>query len=103
MLAKSVILACCAYLVASLGCARAGPCAEAIDSLAKTLARRDAGAGPTSGTAGIASQSPDAPVGRTGSMDGGAALARAREMDKQGNESECMDALREAKRLSGAR
>jgi hypothetical protein len=36
-------------------------------------------------------------------MDGGAALARAREMDKQGNESECMDALREAKRLSGAR
>jgi hypothetical protein len=36
-------------------------------------------------------------------MDGSAALARAKDMDQQGKESECMDALREAKRLSGAR
>jgi hypothetical protein len=36
-------------------------------------------------------------------MDGGAALARAREMDQQGKETECMDAIREVKKLSGAR
>jgi hypothetical protein len=32
-----------------------------------------------------------------------AALIRARDMDQQGKETECMDAIREAKKLSGAR
>jgi hypothetical protein len=102
MYAKSLILG-CALLVPSVGCAQAGPCTNEIDSLTKTLAARDAGAGPTSGTAGIASQAPNVPIGQTGTMDGSAALARAKDMDQQGKESECMDALREAKSLSGAR
>jgi hypothetical protein len=57
MYAKSLILG-CALLVPSVGCAQAGPCTNEIDSLTKTLAARDAGAGPTSGTAGIGSQAP---------------------------------------------
>jgi hypothetical protein len=70
--------------------------------VAKTLESRDAGAGPTASTAGIAPlQDPNARVGLTGSMDGSAALTRAREMDEKGKEVECMDAIREAKRLSG--
>ena len=82
----------------------AGPCTDEIDKLTRALAARDGGAGPTAGTAGIAPKpQPNAPVGLTGSIDGGAALARARKMDDQGRETECMDAIRDAKRLSGAR
>jgi hypothetical protein len=99
----ALALATC-VLAWSTGHLQAGQCTTEIDNVRKALESRDAGAGPISGTAGIAPmQDPDAPVGRTGSMDGGAALARARDMDQLGKEEECMDAIREAKKLSGVR
>jgi hypothetical protein len=100
----SLFLAACVLMASTIGSVEAGPCTVEIDKLTKALESRDVGAGPTSGTAGIAPvEAPDAPVGLTGSMDGGAALTRARDMDQQGKEADCMDAIREAKKLSGAR
>jgi hypothetical protein len=100
----SLLLASCLLTASTMDTVEAGPCTTEIDKLTRALQSRDLGAGPTSGTGGIAPvQAPDAPVGLAGSMDGGAALARAREMDQQGKETDCMDAIREVKKLSGAR
>jgi hypothetical protein len=38
-----------------------------------------------------------------GTIDVSAALARARDLDKQGKEAECMQAVQQAKQLSGAK
>src|SRR5262245_22009593 len=45
----------CALLIGPIGSAAAGPCTGEIDSLAKLMASRDAGAGPTAGVAGTTS------------------------------------------------
>jgi hypothetical protein len=45
----------CALLVVPVGAATAGPCTTEIDNLAKLMASRDAGAGPTAGAAGTTS------------------------------------------------
>src|SRR5262245_44797688 len=44
-----------ALLVLPIGAAAAGPCTSEIDSVAKLMASRDAGAGPTTGAAGTTS------------------------------------------------
>jgi hypothetical protein len=192
MPAKSVILGTCAALALSIAAAQAGPCSSEIEGLSKTMASKDAGAGPTSGASGSASSatpsagqhppttamsqatqgsatSPQdvrqqtagqptaaqqggastgsasahpptaattqATQGQTapsagghpptaamsqqtqgqaapnvghqtaaaGGMDASAALAHARELDKQGKEAECMQAVQQAKQLSGTK
>jgi len=131
--------------VVGLGPATAGPCTTEIDAVAKTLAARDAGSGPT-GSAGTGMQSapasgtqhpptsimkqqtegkaaspedvrrqtagqpPAAQQGTSGTaaktdapMQASSALERARGLDRQRKEAECMEAVREAKQLAGSR
>lgn len=54
MNAKAMILGSCAVLTIGIAGAQAGPCAGEIEALSKTLAAKDAGSGPTSGTSGAA-------------------------------------------------
>ena len=193
MPAKSFILGSCALIALSITAAQAGPCTGEIESLTKTMASKDAGSGPTSGTSGVAAsgtsgagqhppttamsqathggaaspqdvrgqiagqptaaqqgattgassehpptaamtqatqgqtapstaghpptaamseatQSQAAPSGNVGhqtasagTMDASAALAHARDHDKQGKEAECMQAVQQAKQLSGSK
>jgi hypothetical protein len=123
-----------------VGSANAGPCANEIANLTKSLATKDAGSGPTPGAQASANQrssnpsdqhppntamreqtegkatSPEdvrrqntgqptvaqpgaantTPDNTTGKGD---ALKRARMLDAQGKEAECMQAIREAKQL----
>jgi hypothetical protein len=120
--------------------ANAGPCTTEIDSVAKTLAAKDAGSGPTGSVGGMQSaatsgtQHPPTSVMKqqtegkatspedvrrqtagqpTAAEQGGAAtksntpvqassaLDRARMLDQQGKEAECMAAVGEAKQLAG--
>jgi hypothetical protein len=120
------------------GSANAGPCATEIDSVAKTLAAKDAGSGPTGSVTGgmksaatSARQNPTTSIMKqqtegkatspedvrrqtagqptaaqqgpamTGSMQASDALNRARTLDQQGKEAECMAAVREARQLAG--
>jgi hypothetical protein len=143
MKTRSLILASTAMLALSVGSVMAGPCTVEIDSVTKTLAAKDAGAGPTPGASGgtqsaanpsgqhpptaimgqetqgraaspedvrrqTAGQPPAAQQGTTGTAAGSgdmseasSALDRARALDQQGKEAECMDVVREAKRLAG--
>ncbi|KFC64653.1 Hypothetical protein precursor [Bosea sp. LC85] len=121
----------------------AGPCAGEVETLTKTLAATDAGAGPTSGGAGTAqpgagpAQHPPAeimareaqgkaaspedvrrqtqgqstaaeqakgarPPGTTNKAEASAALDRAKGLDRAGREAECMEAVKQAKRLMGS-
>jgi len=52
MTTKTFVLASVALFAFGAGSAAAGPCTMEIDNLAKTIAAKDAGAGPTSGVAG---------------------------------------------------
>ena len=120
----------------------AGPCTIEIEALAKTLAAKDAGSGPTPGANAQAQPSANQPPqhppsaimsqetqgkatspedvrrqtageptavqqGTTGAagdaMAASSALSRARALDQQGKEAECMVAVREAKHLATAR
>jgi hypothetical protein len=123
--------------------ANAGPCSTEIDSVAKTLASKDAGSGPTGSVAGnmqsaatSGSQHPPTSImkqqteGKATSpedvrrqtagqptaaqqgapatksetpMQASSTLDRARVLDSQGKEAECMAAVREAKQLAGQR
>ena len=123
--------------------ANAGPCTTEIDNVAKTLAAKDAGSGPTGSAAGgmqsaatSGSQHPPTSIMKqqtegkatspedvrrqtagqpTAAQQGGtatksetpmqasSALDRARMLDQQGKEAECMAAVREAKQLAGQR
>ncbi len=144
MKTKFVILANITLFALSTGSAAAGPCTGEIDTLAKTLAAKDAGSGPTGVTgstqpaASSSSQHPPTSImkqqtegkatspedvrrqtagqptaaqqgtsGAAGSADAairaGSALDRARALDQQGKEAECMEAIREAKQFAGSR
>lgn len=183
MKTKTFILASVALFALGVGSATSGPCTTEIDGLAKTLAAKDAGSGPTpgasgrtpsaanpssqhpptaamsqatqgqatspedvrrqtagqptaaqQGTTGTAAQHPPTavmseatqgqtvpattaqhpptaamteaapgPAGPGNTSEASIALGRARELDQQGKEAECMDAVREAKQLAGPR
>ena len=145
MKTQTLILASVA-LFAFAASANAGPCTTEIDTVAKTLAAKDAGSGPTgsvapgmqsaptSGSSG--SQHPPTSIMKqqsegkatspedvrrqtagqpTAAQQGGSAtksetpmqassaLDRARTLDRQGKEADCMAAVREAKQLAGQR
>ena len=144
MKSAAVLLGACALLPLLAGAAGAQQCKTEIDNVAKLLASRDAGAGPTTGAAGSTMQAPSSqaqpqhpPTGRMGQATPGgaaspqdvqsqsrgeptaaqkaegarapdaeklasaqAALARARELDRSGNEAECMRAIAEAKQAA---
>lgn len=55
---SAIILGSCAILALSAGTAAAGPCTNEIDSVAKILASKDAGQGPTAGNTVAAGQQP---------------------------------------------
>jgi hypothetical protein len=142
----TALLGACALLPLLAGSAGAQQCKTEIDNVAKLLASRDAGAGPTTGAASSAGGAPSSqagqtagqpqhpPTGRMGQATPGgaaspqdvqsqtrgeptatqkaegarapgaeklasaqAALARARELDRSGNEAECLRAITEAK------
>jgi hypothetical protein len=63
MKTKAFILASAALFALGIGSANSGPCTAEIDGLAKTLAAKDAGSGPTPGASGR-TQSPDGPSGQ---------------------------------------
>jgi hypothetical protein len=142
MKTQTLILASMA-LFAFAAPANAGPCTTEIDNVAKTLAAKDAGSGPTGSAAGgmqsaatSGSQHPPTSIMKqqtegkatspedvrrqtagqpTAAQQGGtatksetpmqasSALDRARMLDQQGKEAECMAAVREAKQLAGQR
>ena len=142
MKTQTLILASMA-LLAFAASANAGPCTTEIDNVAKTLAAKDAGSGPTGSAAGgmqsaatSGSQHPPTSIMKqqtegkatspedvrrqtagqpTAAQQGGtatksetpmqasSALDRARMLDQQGKEAECMAAVREAKQLAGQR
>jgi len=113
----------CAALLLSVGKAGAAPCSQEIADVTKKLAASDAGAGPTTGTPGPiagdqAGRHPGtglisketqgkatspADVQRQSGVkaDAGQALERARGLDAQGKEAECMDEVKNAKQLAG--
>jgi hypothetical protein len=145
----AVLLGTCALLPLLSGAAGAQQCMTEIDNVARTLASRDAGAGPTTGMAqqptpgGTAAQTGEPPgqpqhppTGRMGHATPGgaaspqdvqgqtrgeptatqkaegarrpeaeklrlaqAALQRAREFDRSGQQPECMRAITEAKQF----
>ena len=64
---STVILASCALLALSAGTAAAGPCTSEIDSVAKILAAKDAGQGPTSGNTAGAGQPPTSAMSKADS------------------------------------
>ena len=78
MRAVAFILATCALLPAAS--AGAGQCTTEIDNLAKQLAARDAGSGPTAGAAAIGQHPPTSAVSEANRS--GAASARAANTDK---------------------
>jgi hypothetical protein len=81
MKATSIILASCAVLALAAGPAGAGQCTGEIDALAKVLAARDAGSGPSAGAASGVGQHP--PTTAMSQADqGGAASAAAAESGK---------------------
>ena len=141
MKTKTFILANIALFALGIGSATSGPCTIEINALAKTLAAKDAGSGPTAGASGgtqsaerpsdqhpptaamsqetqgkatspedvrrqTAGQPTAAQQGTTGAAagpDASSALNRARALDQQGKEAECMQAVGEAKQLAGPR
>jgi hypothetical protein len=144
MKTRTFILASTALFALGVASATAGPCTVEIDSLTKTLAAKDAGSGPTSGSVGTqsaarpadqhpptalmgeevqskatspedvrrqtAGQPTAAQQGTTGAatepsniLAASSALNRARALDQEGKEAECMEAVREAKQLAGPR
>jgi hypothetical protein len=144
---KGSIIGTSVLLLLSGAPAHAGPCTDAINSLSKVMASRDAGSGPTSGAAssrssttaqsqgGSTQQHPPTAIisketeGRSASpqdvqrqtagqptaaeqsqrstsgitqQSAPEALDRARMLDQQGNEAECMAAVQQAKLLLGS-
>jgi len=123
MRASNIALVTCATLVLGTASAGAGPCKQEIMDVTKKLAATDAGSGPSTGTPGpMASdqkgQHPGTSVvsketeGKATSAqdvqrqsgvntEASQALERARALDANGKEAECMNEVRNAKRLAG--
>ena len=109
--------------VLGMGSARAGPCSQEIVDVTKKLAAKDAGTGPTTGTP--APTTADQPARHPGTglisketqgkatspadvqrqsgvkADASQALERARGLDAQGKEAECMNEVMNARQLAG--
>jgi hypothetical protein len=76
MKTTSLLFGACALAFLPLGTAAAGPCTTEIENLAKLLASRDAGAGPTAGPAGTTTgQHP--PTSAMGAADSSTAASAA--------------------------
>jgi hypothetical protein len=121
--AITVLMACSTALVLGITGAGAGPCTQEIMNVSKKLAASDAGTGPTTGnpesTAGnqkgqhpgtsLMSKetqgkaiSPNDVQRQSGiKSDASQALERARGLDAQGKEAECMNEVTHARRLAG--
>src|SRR5262245_66594354 len=100
-----------------------GPCRDQIDQVAKLIAAKDAGSGPTTGTpepmasdqkgqhpgtslmtkeAEGKATSPEDVRKQTGALvDVSAALKQARTFDQQGKETECLETVKHVKQLAG--
>jgi hypothetical protein len=141
---KGSIIGSSVLLLLSIAPANAGPCTDAINSLSKVVASRDAGSGPTVGAASSQSTTAQSQAGSTqqhpptaiigketegraaspqdvqrqtagqptaaerpqqpaAGATAAEALNRARMLDQQGNETECMAAVQQAKQLLGSR
>jgi hypothetical protein len=109
--------------VLGVGSAGAGPCSQEIADVTKKLAASDAGSGPTTGTPapsagdqggrhpgtglisketqGKATSSKDVQRQSGVKADASQALERARGLDAQGKETECMNEVMNAKQLAG--
>jgi hypothetical protein len=74
---SAIILTSCAFLALSAGtAAAAGPCTSEIDSVAKILAAKDAGQGPTAGnTAGAGQQPPTAAMSKADTSTAASSVA----------------------------
>jgi hypothetical protein len=94
----------------STGAAAAHPPTAATTQATQGQAAPSAGGHPPTAAMSQATQGQAAPSGNTGHqtasagpMDASAALAHARDLDKQGKEAECMQAVQQAKQLSGSK
>ena len=118
MRASTVVLMTCAFWALGTANAGAGPCNQEIMDVTKKLAATDAGSGPTTGnpapmagdqkgqpsgtsviskeTAGKATSAQDVQRQSGVKADASRALERARALDAQGKEAECMIEVRHA-------
>ena len=123
MRASNIVLITCATLALGTASAGAGPCKQEIMDVTKKLATTDAGSGPSTGnpepmagdqkgqhpgtsviskeTQGKATSPQDVQRQSGVKMEATHALERARALDAQGKETECMNEVRNAKRLAG--
>jgi len=72
---SAIILTSCALFAVSMGTATAGPCTGEIDSVAKILAAKDAGQGPTSGNTAGAGQPPTSAMSKADSSTAASSAA----------------------------
>jgi phage terminase small subunit len=111
-----------AALVIGATAAQAGPCTQQINEVAKQLSASDAGSGPTTGSPAPTTgnqegrhpptdlmskesegkaATPRDVLRQTGiKADASKALDRARQLDSEGKESACMDAVKSARELA---
>ena len=123
MRASNIVLMTCAFWALGTANAGGGPCNQEIMDVTKKLAATDAGSGPTTGnpgpmagdqkgqhpgtsviskeTAGKATSAQDVQRQSGVKADASRALERARALDAQGKEAECMNEVRNAKQLAG--
>ena len=71
----AIILTSCTLLAVSAGTAAAGPCTGEIDSVAKILAAKDAGQGPTAGNTAGAGQPPTSAMSKADSSTAASTMA----------------------------
>jgi|SRR5690348_14456482 hypothetical protein len=123
MRVSNLVLTCCAILALATVSASAGPCKQEIAEVSKKLAATDAGSGPTTGhpaptagdqkgqhpgtslmskeTEGKATSGQDVQRQSGVKVEASNALDRARALDAQGNEAECMNEVKKAKQVAG--
>jgi hypothetical protein len=123
MRASNIVLMTCVSLALGTAGASAGPCNQEIMDVTKKLAATDAGTGPSTGhpgptagdqkgqhpgtsviskeTQGKATSPQDVQRQSGVKTEASDALERARALDAQGKEAECMNEVRNAKRLAG--
>jgi len=123
MRASNIVLMTCVSLALGTANAGAGPCNQEIMDVTKKLAATDAGTGPSSGnsgrmageqkgqhpgtsviskeTEGKATSPQDVQSQSGAKTEASHALERARALDAQGKEAECMNEVRNAKQLAG--
>ena len=119
---RTVVGICTVLALGTIG-AGAGPCSQEIADVTKQLAASDAGSGPTTGvpaptagdqkgqhppttrmgkeTEGKATSPQDVQKQAGLKVEASQALERARGLDAQGKEAECMEAVKNAKQLAG--